>query len=444
MEVNTFIQKADKISDNPLDRLSDKNKLIYQKNNFVVDVHTHLFDVKTVNIRYFLKRLIKDFIGLRSNEPIINSDDPNIKYLKATKSDLESSVLFHHEYDKDEQWSELEKELDYVENQNIPINPDIFISNAHNIRGFRDVWKAKKILGLDNMQEVYEFYLDKFSLKKTSGLGLNGKDLFITALMMDLETGWGVKTRKPFEKQISEYIDLGQNFPILPFFACDPRRENLYDLFLEAFPENGPSFFGVKIYPGLGYSPADYRLWPIYDICQSKKIPVLTHCGGESVTTDSRDLIIYRGENEVMLEEESRQKVASILNHPKEWETVLQKFPNLKLNLGHFGGDNAWDEKDRTGYSEKVDKAIELITLYENVYADFSYNLIDSSKDIIYFDTVSTNNELTSKLLYGTDFWVVIPAGDLNQRQEKFLKEAANRAIFVKILEENPTKYLFK
>ncbi len=443
MEVNTFIQKADKISDNPLDRLSDKNKLIYQNKNFIVDVHTHLFDVKTVNIRYFLKRLIKDFIGLRSNEPIINSDDPNIKYLKATKADLESSVLFHHKYDKNEQWSELEKELDYVENQNIPINPDIFISNEDNVRGFRDVWKAKKILGLDNMQEVYEFYLDKFSLKKTSGLGLNGKDLFITALMMDLETGWGVKTRKSFEKQISEYIGLGQNFPILPFFACDPRRENLYDLFLEAFPENGPSFFGVKIYPGLGYSPADYRLWPIYEICQSKKIPVLTHCGGESVTTDSRDLLIYRGENEVMLEEENRQMVASILNHPKEWEIVLEKFPDLKLNLGHFGGDNAWDEKDRTGYSEKVDKAIEMITSYENVYADFSYNLIDSTKDIIYFDTVSSNDELTSKLLYGTDFWVVLPAGDLNQRQEKFLKEAANRAIFVKILEENPTKYLF-
>lgn len=443
MEVNTFIQKAGKISDNPLDRLSDKNKLIYHNNNFVVDVHTHLFDVKTVNIRYFLKRLIKDFIGLRSNEPIINTNDPNIKYLKATKTDLEFSPLFNHEYDAEHEWSELERELDYVENQNININPDIFISNEYQVRGFRDVWKAKKILGLDNMEEVYEFYLDKYSLKKTNGLGLNGKDFFITALMMDLETGWGVKARKPFEEQISEYIDLGQNFPILPFFACDPRRENLYKLFLEAFPENGPSFFGVKIYPGLGYSPADYRLWPIYEICQSKKIPVLTHCGGESVTTDSRDLIIFRGEDEIELNEENRQEVASILNHPKEWEIVLNKFPDLKLNLGHFGGDNAWDEKDRTGSSEKVDKAIELIKSNKNVYADFSYNLIDSKKDVIYFDTVSTDNQLTSKLLYGTDFWVVLPAGDLNQRQENFLKQAADRDVFVKMLEENPTKYLF-
>jgi predicted TIM-barrel fold metal-dependent hydrolase len=444
MDVNTFIEKAKKISDNPLDRLSLKNKEIYENNNFVVDVHTHLFDVKTVNIRYFLKRLIKDFIGVRSDQPIIDTNDPNIKYLKSSELDLEYSELFHQEFDKDEEWSELQKELDYVEGQSININPNIFISNENNVRGFKDIWKAKKILGLDNMEEVYAFYLDRFSLNKTSGLGLNNKNLFVTGLMMDLETGWGVKTRKSFEKQISEYINLGQDFPILPFFACDPRRKNLYDLFLEVFPENGPSFFGVKIYPGLGYSPADYRLWPIYEICQSKNIPVLTHCGGESVTTDSSNLTIYRGTEAFELDEDNRQKIASILNHPKEWEIVLEKFPNLKLNLGHFGGDNAWDEKDRTGYSDKVDKAIEIIKSNKNVYADFSYNLIDNKKDSIYFDTVSSDDELTSKLLYGTDFWVVLPAGDLNERQERFLKEASDRDIFSKILEENPKKYLFQ
>jgi predicted TIM-barrel fold metal-dependent hydrolase len=444
MDVNQFIEKANKISDNPLERLSKVNRQIYQTNNFVIDIHTHLFDVKTVNIKYFLIRLIKDFIGLRSDEPIIAIDDPNLKYLKSSQTDLETAPLFQQKFDNDQEWLELENELNYVESNSIIINQDIFITNENKVRGFRDIWKAKKILSLDNMEEVYDFYRDNYSLDKISSLGLNNKKLFITGLMMDLETGWGVKTRKSFEDQILEYINLGQKFPILPFFACDPRRENLYDLFLKAFPENGPSFFGVKIYPGLGYSPSDYRLWPIYEICESKNIPVLTHCGGESVTTDSSNLNIYRGTEEIELNEATRQKVASILNHPKEWEIVLKKFPNLKLNLGHFGGDTAWGEKDLTGKSEKVDKAIEIIKLNKSVYADFSYNLIDSSKDRIYFDTVSLDKDLISKLLYGTDFWVVLPSGDLMDRQEKFLKESANREIFFKIIDENPKKYLFQ
>ncbi len=76
--------------------------------------------------------------------------------------------------------------------------------------------------------------------------------------MMDLETGWGFKPAKEFYEQLTELKWLTKEEPILPFLAVDPRRaelegkDNLYELFLNAFAEDGSSFFGVKCYPSLG------------------------------------------------------------------------------------------------------------------------------------------------------------------------------------------------
>jgi hypothetical protein len=32
---------------------------------------------------------------------------------------------------------------------------------------------------------------------------------------------------------------------------------------------------------------------------------------------------------------------ANFFDHPKNWEPVLHPFPQLRLNLGHFGNDKA-------------------------------------------------------------------------------------------------------
>lgn len=48
---------------------------------------------------------------------------------------------------------------------------------------------------------------------------------------------------------------------------------------------------------------------------------------------------------------------------------------------------------------------------------------------------------LKDRLLFGTDFWVVIPEGDLVEEQKMFLKEfAAYRDQFIR---DNTYRYLF-
>lgn len=51
-------------------------------------------------------------------------------------------------------------------------------------------------------------------------------------------------------------------------------------LFEKAITEYG--FHGLKLYPPCGYTTADRRLYPYYEICASRRLPVLTHIGATS------------------------------------------------------------------------------------------------------------------------------------------------------------------
>lgn len=67
--------------------------------------------------------------------------------------------------------------------------------------------------------------------------------------------------------------------------------------------------------------------------------------------------------------------------HPKNWRTVLDKYPKLKLCLAHFGGQE-WDsEEGGSGLeSDWVKEITTLCSRFENVYTDMScYDLEKSS-----------------------------------------------------------------
>lgn len=65
------------------------------------------------------------------------------------------------------------------------------------------------------------------------------------------------------------------------FMGADPHkgRESL-DLFERAVASYG--FEGLKLYPPCGYSPSDERLFPFYEICRARHLPVLIHTGPTS------------------------------------------------------------------------------------------------------------------------------------------------------------------
>ena len=61
--------------------------------------------------------------------------------------------------------------------------------------------------------------------------------------------------------------------------GVDPRwgRESV-DLFERGVRDLG--FQGLKLYPPCGYSPSDRSLWPFYEICRDRRLPVSVHTGG--------------------------------------------------------------------------------------------------------------------------------------------------------------------
>jgi predicted TIM-barrel fold metal-dependent hydrolase len=65
------------------------------------------------------------------------------------------------------------------------------------------------------------------------------------------------------------------------FQGIDPRsgRDGV-DFFERTISEYG--FNGLKLYPPCGYSPSDERLFPFYEVCKARGLPVLLHTGPTS------------------------------------------------------------------------------------------------------------------------------------------------------------------
>lgn len=408
------------ISDNPKERVSNKVLQLIESNNFCIDTHVHLFDIECINKSYFILRVIKDLLGLKSTNEVYSNFSEEEAY--------EEIGVYKDNWEKD-----FSEELDFKSQKTV----------ASNTKGIIDLWQARKFLGFKKMEQVYDHYINNFSLGK-----ILNKDVIVTALMMDLETGWEAKIKKGIPEQIDELKILSEKRPILPFLFCDPRRENLIELFNKAFCEE-TSFFGVKIYPALGYDPSDYRLWPIYEVCEKKRIPVLTHCGGETVSTDNRKLYVYEGKEKIKISGINRKEIAYQLNNPERWSIVLEKFPKLKLNFAHFGGYETWNRPSVTEYKGQKRKEVifEFMRNYNNVYADFSYNLVEVDLTKNLREVLSTHEDILNKSLYGTDYWVVNKEDNLLRAQEEFLEELDNNVKGInmsKILTfDNPIKYLF-
>lgn len=413
---------SSKIGLRPLDRISPVVRNLLQSEKYVIDVHSHFFDIQCINKAYFILRTIKDIIGIKSTLPLEDTNSTEEIYKTIDKYD---------DNWEDEFYDELSK-------------------NNRNKKGIIDNGKFLKFLKFKKMETVYNDYISNYSLAST--FNLSSDKVLTTALMMDLEMGWNTKIKKNIRKQIIELKELTEKKPVLPFLACDPRRvsefsssnpNNLFNLFNLAFCE-GTSFFGIKIYPGMGYDPSDHRLWPIYDLCTKFNIPVLTHCGGESVSTSARTLEIYEGNKKVILRTKNRKETAYILNDPARWKLVLEKFPNLKLNLAHFGGENAWDTKNDS--QKRLTTIKGLLEKYPNVYSDLSFIFSDSNLHSKFQEVLKNDDKIKQKTLFGSDYWVVNPRLNLKKEQLRFINllNSVSSELKEEIAIINPYKYLFE
>lgn len=178
-------------------------------------------------------------------------------------------------------------------------------------------------------------------------------------------------------------IQMAKEYPALvPFPSVDPLmgKEAMVEELLDKIDIfKAP---GLKIHPAEGcFFPNDRVLWPVYQVCQDREIPVLSHGGA--------------GFNE---SDESYAR-------PMNFKDVLKDFPKLTLVIAHLGGD-------------RFEESVEIAKEFPNLYFDTSATIhgaggkqrMSDEKAVDLIRKIGTD-----RVMFGSDFPWFHPGQDLKR-----------------------------
>jgi predicted TIM-barrel fold metal-dependent hydrolase len=238
-----------------------------------------------------------------------------------------------------------------------------------------------------------------------------------------------------FEEQIRQITELS-NHPnyknkVFPFLAVDPRRPGIED-YAMANVGKGKLFIGVKLYCPNGYSPTDPLLFGpegkkggIYAFCEEKGIPVTAHNSDSGFATLSKSVMVnglihvngqlIHLDNKLLtfknsiFQKDAIYERAVTLNHPLIWQKVVEKYPDLILNLAHFGGGQqlkgALDHPENGKLWSNRIIALLKDRRYK-VYTDIScYSDLDVIRQ---FAGSAVFQEIKTRTLYGSDYILLL------------------------------------
>lgn len=444
MTKETFLQQADLLLDkDPMRRVSPLVQVALD-NNCIFDTHCHIFDRGCIDESYFLLRFLRESLGLESNASVdaeLFTQSALLAQGLTILTQTEAEIYEKHENGTPYTWEDIEQEINQATEATAALE-------GFSVAG---LWRTlRNIVFKTDMRGILEYYLNKVAVRNLPPY--TNRPQVTSILLMDLEAGWNRTIHKKLFQQVNEVKTLMRDFPLLPYIAVDPRRadwhgeDNLYALVLHALTGDMP-FFGVKVYPALGYLPNDERLAPIFEVCEKFSIPVLTHCGGNVISTFENPVSVRDGNTVRAVrgvagdDLTAREHVAYQLNDPANWKPVLERFPRLKLNLGHFGGDFIWETWPTPDTQNRLDTILDMMRKYDYLYADFSFNIIEENTYDSLKKVLGRHAITRSRTLFGTDFWVVMPNGNLLEAQEHFSQVLA--PYMQRMLVDNPRKYLF-
>jgi predicted TIM-barrel fold metal-dependent hydrolase len=207
---------------------------------------------------------------------------------------------------------------------------------------------------------------------------------------------------------------------------------------------------GFKMYTELGYRPDDYVDYPtatfpvgprksadpnsklphMFDFfkkCASLKVPITCHCSRGGAATPEMDYYVEKDRDYIQI-----LKATCGANIPRvkfgdeyffheyvspfAWEKVLHDFPDLRLCLAHFGGEESWGkqkEDNNVNYTDWAEKISTLIDRYDNLYVDLSFFLMPRTpkeKNLMVRQlaaALSNHTKLRKRIVLGTDYYLV-------------------------------------
>ncbi len=157
---------------------------------------------------------------------------------------------------------------------------------------------------------------------------------------------------------------------------------------------------GVKLHPDMQqFNIDDPRAYPIYELCEEMRLPILMHMGDPRYD----------------------------FSHPDRLHRVMLDLPDLMVVGAHFGGWDNWDY------------ACERLSGHKNLYVDTSSSIAAAGKhhglvpEIIHLDRDHTVRLIRAwgvdKVLYGTDYPMWSPSADIDAFLDLDLSDFERRAI---------------
>jgi predicted TIM-barrel fold metal-dependent hydrolase len=169
------------------------------------------------------------------------------------------------------------------------------------------------------------------------------------------------------------------------FAGVDPRSAGAVGTFQRLVDDY--NIAGLKIYPPCGYSPSSESLFPFYEICQERRLPVLLHTGPTSPTLEFK------------------------YSQPGLIDAAAKSFPGVNFILGH-GGVNF------------VEECTLLCAYRDNIYLDFSaftstHSPLGWKKQLARL----FQSKINHKIIFGTDWPVARESGGLKSTLVQLLQE---------------------
>ncbi len=248
----------------------------------------------------------------------------------------------------------------------------------------------------------------------------------------------GIELSPGYKKHMHDLEDLCGKYPnlVFPFLAVDPRRIGIMELIDMKVNKGKGIFKGIKLYTPLGYLPTHPNLESIFAYCTQYDIPVTMHCsdGGLKNFRSENYVTSWDGNNHLEDFKDSGGNKSRYYTAPEKWLPVLTKWPNLRINFAHFGGSDKLDSGD-TGWMNAI---IKIIQGHPNVYTDISYYSKPGLPQKI-SAIIKQNEILTTRLMFGTDFIMIMMDKDLDGLNKYFDHFAAFNN---KLLNDNARSFL--
>jgi len=321
----------------------------------------------------------------------------------------------------------------------MPLMMDIFYILAYPLGKGETLRKKRMTAGPITETEFREAWdeilddLEKYITSKARGIGPakdNEPTISLEAIKAERKVGETVKIRtglvgaEGFYKtdgycfHLSNLMDLVKRHEgeLYPFIAVDPRRPGIIDEIVGGkYVDNKGPFYGVKLYPRLGYHPQALPMDALYRYCDEKKIPVTFHCGKSGFPPGTE------------------WKYADFGN-PLNFDPIIQRYPNLKVNFAHLGSSDP--------SHDWANAFIGLMKKYDTVYSDLS--CYTDRDDLGAASKLWDDNPiLRSRLMYGSDFDVMYFTDKITMASYFANFEGIFSADELKLLmNDNPMKFL--